>query len=154
MVNLELSKQLQKIEDLFDKAQAFNSDAEIMSHWAKYLCVQCAGFLENSVVELYGNYVVNRSHKSVFNYVIAKLKRTRNPKTQTFIEITGMFDLAWRDNLEQYVGEGGRKEAIDAIMNHRHLIAHGSSSSITMARIRDYFDKSVEVINYIESQLN
>ncbi len=48
--------------------------------------------------------------------------------------------------------QNGPKEAIDSIMANRHRIAHGRDSGITVARVREYLDKSVEVVEFIEAQ--
>ena len=48
--------------------------------------------------------------------------------------------------------EEGRKDAIDSIMANRHLIAHGKNSGISLVRVKDYLEKSIEVIEFIENQ--
>jgi hypothetical protein len=50
------------------------------------------------------------------------------------------------------MSQNGRKDAIDSIMNNRHLIAHGKDSGITVARVNDYLRKCIEVIEFIEAQ--
>jgi hypothetical protein len=38
-------------------------------------------------------------------------------------------------------------------MNNRHLIAHGKrSSNITIARLTEWLEKAVDVVEYVESQ--
>ena len=46
----------------------------------------------------------------------------------------------------------GNKEAIDAIISNRNLIAHGENSNITLVQLKDYLTKSVRVIEVIENQ--
>ncbi len=46
------------------------------------------------------------------------------------------------------------KDAIDSIMNNRHRIAHGKHTSISVTRVREYIEKSVKVIEFIEAQCN
>lgn len=50
--------------------------------------------------------------------------------------------------------ENGRKEAINSIMAHRNQIAHGKGNNVnvTMSQMKDYIEKAVEVIIYIEKQ--
>lgn len=64
------------------------------------------------------------------------------------------FDQAWANELEIFLDNdsASRKDAIDSIMANRHLIAHGRNTSISVARVRDYLDKAVEVIEFIETQ--
>jgi hypothetical protein len=153
MRNPELNRQFQRLNDLFKKtALASGGDIEIQSHWAKYLCVLSAGFLENAIREIYTNFVRRASSEPVANYAISIISKIQNPKTIRFIEIAQTFKDTWGDELEQYVELNGRKEAIDSIMQNRHDIAHGRNSGITVARLNQYLVRSVEVIKFIERQ--
>lgn len=54
--------------------------------------------------------------------------------------------------LDVFLDQNGRRDAIDSAMANRHQIAHWGYSGITVARVRDYLDKSIEVIDFIENQ--
>jgi hypothetical protein len=45
-----------------------------------------------------------------------------------------------------------RKDAIDSIMANRHQIAHGKDVGITVARVKEYLEKVVEIVDFIEVQ--
>ncbi|MCX6141733.1 MAG: hypothetical protein NTZ35_00795, partial [Ignavibacteriales bacterium] len=96
---------------------------ELVSHWAKYLCVTCAGFLENALREIYGEYARNSADTSVARYVYKQLDRIQNPNTQKFLDIAYQFDDNWGRDLEAFVADESRKSAIDTIMANRNLIA-------------------------------
>ncbi|MCI0487009.1 MAG: hypothetical protein L0229_10455 [Blastocatellia bacterium] len=152
MHNRELSSQLQRLRWLFNKANAAcGNDFEMRSHWARYLCVLSAGFLENSLKEIYGEFV-RRAPKPVADYATSMLSGIQNPNTTKFIETARRFKPDWATELEAFVDSNGRREAINSIMKNRHEIAHGRPSGITMSQIKDYLDKAVEVIDFIESQ--
>ena len=153
MLNPRLSSQLQKLRDLFAKVDAAcGGDFEMRSHWAKYLCVLSAGFLENAITEVYGDFVRVAASPPVADYAMASLSRIQNPKTSRFIETARLFKSSWADALESYVDSDGRREAIDSIMANRHEIAHGKHPGITLVRIKTYLDRAVEVIEFIEHQ--
>lgn len=153
MHNRELSTQLQRLHELFNKTNAAcRNDFEMRSHWAKYLCVLSAGFLENSLKVIYGEFVRRTASKPVADYANSMLARTQNPNAATLIEIARRFMPDWATELEAFVDSNGRREAINSIMKNRHEIAHGKYSGITLAQIRDYLDKAVEVIDLIENQ--
>ena len=58
MENQELSRQLQRLNYLFKQTNAATrDDFELRAHWAKYLCVLSAGFLENAISLIYGDFV-------------------------------------------------------------------------------------------------
>jgi len=70
------------------------------------------------------------------------------------IEVARAFDQTWAHDLEAFLGENNerRKNAIDSIMSNRNLIAHGRSSSISVARVREYFASISGVVDSLESQ--
>jgi hypothetical protein len=117
MQNPRLSSQFQRLRDLFSKADAAcGGDFEMRSHWAKYLCVLSAGFLENAISEVYGDFVRGAASKPVADYAMSTLSRIQNPKTSRFIEIARQFKTSWADALETYVDSGGRRS---------HKLDHG-----------------------------
>lgn len=155
MNNHEISRQLKALKDLLNKVDtACGTDMELRSHWAKYVCVLSAGFLENAIKAIYIEFVHRASHQPVATYASSKLTHIRNPKPGLFVETARAFKPSWGEDLGLYLQENGRGDASDSIMNNRHNIAHGRhyASGITIVRIRDYLDKSVEVIDYIEQQ--
>jgi|SRR5712691_6153845 hypothetical protein len=153
MENAQLTRQLQKLRSLFQRtAQASSQDLELQAHWGRYLCVLVAGFLENALTEIYTDFVKNAASEPVASFASSILARIQNPNAQRFLETARSLKPSWADDLEQFLGEKGRKDAIDSIMANRHLIAHGRDSSITVARVNDYLEKCVEVIDFIETQ--
>jgi hypothetical protein len=154
MKNADLSRQIVAIRLLIQKSSAATAvDFELQAHWARYACVLAAGLLENAVVDLYSDFVNRNAQKPVANYATVQVAKIQNPKTSRFIEVARCFKSSWADEVEKFVEQNGRKEAIDAIMANRHQIAHGKDSSITVARVSAYLDKAEEVLGFIEKQL-
>lgn len=148
-----LSAQHQKLRHLISIANQFDADQlELQAHWAQYLCVLSSGFLENALKEIYARYARSRSSPGVADYVESTLNKIQNPKANRFLETASSFNKDWEDNLREYLESDGRKDAIDSIMANRHLIAHGKDSGITLVRLSDYLSKSVQVIEFIETQ--
>lgn len=155
MRNQILSSHLQRLNYLFNQTTlASGSNIEIQAHWAKYLCVLSAGFIENAISEVYIEYVEGKANDEVVNFATSTLSKIQNPKVEKFINNARSFRVSWAEELEDYVEQDGRLEAINSIMGNRHRIAHGKSSGITIARLRQWLDKSIEVIEFIEQQLN
>ena len=122
------------------------------AHWAKYLCVLSAGFLENAIEEVYGDFVRSAASKPVADYATSVLSRIQNPNTPKFLGTARSFRSDWATALEAFVDDEGRREAINSIMKNRHEIAHGKYSGITIAQIKEYLDRAVEVVEFIENQ--
>lgn len=149
----ELVRQHQRLMALFNKtATATSGDFEMQAHWAKYLCVLSAGFLENALCEVYSQYSRKCSNTSVARYTSKQLARIRNPKAGRFLEIAESFQPHWKTDLEAFIEDNGRKDAIDSIMSNRHRIVHGKDTNISIVRVKDYFKKSIEVVEFIEQQ--
>lgn len=153
MHNRELQQQLQAISDLIAKARtACGNDLEMYSHWAKYLCVRSAGFLENALLEVYSDFARVSAQQPVAEYVGKTLAKINNADTGKFLETARRFNPAWADELATFLDENGRGPAINSIVSNRHRIAHGLSSNITVVQVRIYLDKAVEVIEFMEEQ--
>jgi len=153
MQNQEVSKQIQRLRDLFTKtSEACGGNIEIQAHWAKYLCIRAAGLLENALPEIYSSFVAGAAPTPIANFAGKQLDKIQNPKTPKFIEVARSFKPVWGDELQQFVDDNGRREAIDSIMSNRHRIAHGEDSGITVVQVKGYLDKAVEVLEFVEQQ--
>ena len=155
MQNRELSRQIQQLNSLVQRAdEASNSNAELQSEWAKYLCVLAAGLLENAIKELYTEFAKRKVAAPIASYVSSSLSPIKNPKHDVFLRIAAAFNDGWKTELENYLIDNERGVAINSIISNRHLIAHGQSrnSSITVARLKDFLSRSIEALEFIEQQ--
>jgi hypothetical protein len=153
MKNGEISRQIQSLEALIKKAAASTKDVELLSHWARYLCVRTAGLVEKGIQEIYTEFVERTSAPQAANYARSRLKTIQNPNASKITVVAHSFDSHWAVALETFLLEEGRKDAIDSIMANRHKIAHGENVGITIVRISEYFEKAIEVLEFIESQV-
>lgn len=153
MRNRELSRQIQQLNTLIAKTTSASSgDMEIQAHWARYICVLSAGLMENALAELYTEYAKGAASDAVATHVRHNLSKIHNPKMQLFVQIASSFKKIWGEELSTYADQDGRKEALNAIMTNRHQIAHGGQSDISMARVKEYLQKSIELIEFVEEQ--
>ena len=154
MRNRDLNRELNRLTALIGRTSLATEDIELQGHWGRYLCVVAAGFVENGLQTIYSEYAVNSASDPVARYVISRLETIYNPNAQRFIDVAGSFNSAWREELEEYLqgDDGSRKEALDSIMNNRNQIAHGKNVGITVHRVRDYIERCVEVLEFIEDQ--
>jgi hypothetical protein len=151
MLPVNVQRRVEQINYLFDKARkTSNDDPEIQAHWAKYLCVLCAGLVETSVPEIFGKRAKAKAEQRIADFVLRSLEKVQNPKCSKLIEVAGRFHKDWAVEIDKYVSADGRREAVDAIMQHRNQIAHGRKSDITLVRLKDIFKKAVTVLEHIE----
>jgi hypothetical protein len=153
MKSRELIKQHDQIKLLIEQTKlSTDSNLELQGHWGRYICILVAGFLENAIGEVYVKFITDSSSPQVAQYTITTLKKVQNPKASKFIETASKFKKEWGEQLEAFLENDGRKDAIDSIMRTRHQIAHGKDTRIGVVQVKNHFEKSIEVIEFIESQ--
>lgn len=155
MKTVELVRQAASLKQLIKRVghDPSTKALEMQAHWARYLCVLASGFVENMVRNLYGAYAEKNSYSTaVVRYAKRQLNNIQNPNASRLVEIAVAFDPAWGRDLEAYLVLEYRRDAINAIMSNRHLIAHGRNSNITVGEVSRYLLKIVEVAEYIEEQ--
>lgn len=153
--NNELTTQFAKIQNLILKAKTFEPDDEIRSHLAKYLCVLSSGFIENAIYHTFSDIAQRSCPPSVvLTYTKGQLYKLQNTNTEKIKEVTKSFNPEWWENgLRDFLQNENRSTAINYIFKDRHNIAHGRDSEITIDKLEEYLKKTVEVIKYLEDEL-
>jgi hypothetical protein len=147
---VEITRQRQRLDDLFQKARNL-PDAEIQSHWSRYLCVLISGFLENSVRITYAECARKRADSSVADFVESRLRQFQNPKMGTILDLAGGFNQDWRRQLE--IDTNGRLgESVNSIVGNRHKIAHGESVVLTLHSLLQYYGDALRVVDLLRQQ--
>lgn len=149
MQNQSLQNQLAEINTLIAMSP---SDSILQLHWGRYMCVMVAGFMENALQTIYTEYVANSANSNVANYANAHIRRIRNPTADTLIGTARAFNSLWGDNLRDFINRSQRGDALRAVMDNRHNIAHGRQSTVSVNQVAEYLSKCVEIIDFIESQ--
>jgi len=154
MRSIQLIRQYDRIVNLIKDTKQFCGDnLEFQGHWGKYICVISAGFLENAIAEVYAEYISNSSSPIVSGFVQRTLEKVQNPKTSKFIEIARSFKNEWGEDMESFVQQNPDvKFSIDSIMQNRHLIAHGKTTSVSVVKIKDQLEHAIKIVDFIEAQ--
>lgn len=143
-----------RLEATFLRISNLNSaDLEVQSDFARYLCILVSGFVETAIAELAIEYCRKRSTPTVSNYAGSQLVRLQNIKTERLLQIMSRFDPKWRTELEVFV-DGPRKDALDSVIDLRNKIAHGESVGVTYTRIKEYYQRIAEIIDFIAQKLD
>jgi hypothetical protein len=129
---------------------ACNNDDEMMAHWARYLCVRCAGFIEVAIPKLFTEYSkVHTPNARVYKFLTTQLAAIQNVKAEKIVLIISYFDSKWAADVNNFMNDEGRKEAINSIVAQRHLIAHGKDSTMSFVSLKGYYKKLIEVFDYL-----
>ena len=156
MRNRELASQLDSLKSLLASTDtATSGNIELVGHWGRYLCVLTAGFLENALRGVYGEFVRNAASPQVARFAARNLEDISNPKARRFVETARSFDPVWATDLEVFLdADGGRRRnAIDSIMSNRNQIVHGENAQVSVGRVREYLPGCIQVVEFIEEQL-
>ena len=149
LMNTEILRSQQKLDDLLQKASDISPDAEVQSHWARYLCVLVSGHIETSVRIILRNYAKNRATPEVVNFVDATLNRFPNPTMEALSNLARSFNAEWATSLEGFT-DGQLHDHINSLISNRNMIAHGGASGVSMVRVKEYYASAKKVINFID----
>jgi hypothetical protein len=150
MKNIDLVRQKQRLDSLFDKVKTLDADVELQSHWSRYLCVLVSGFIENSVKIVLSSYAEKHADKRISNFVERDLQDLQNAKMGKILDWVGKFDPAWREALERDLLDH-QKDAINSVVTNRHQIAHGGSVGLSYVAIKNYYEAVVSAVEVIET---
>ena len=141
----DIEARRRRIDALFAKADSLSNDAEMLSHWAKYLCILVCGFLENSVELCLIEYCKRRADENINNFVSNQLRSFQNPKMGKIVELFASFSKTWEADLKTDT-DGRILDAVNSIVANRHLIAHGGTSQLSMSSLKGYYADVVRAV--------
>ena len=150
---VQLVKYKDHLDSLFEKGSSLSDDPELLANWAKYLCVLVSGFVEESVRVLVINYAESRAAPEIGHFVGCRIRKFQNPKMSNILTLLGGFSEELRSQIESAT-EGELKDAVDSVVQNRHLIAHGRSVGISFVTIRDYYKRILSVVEHLEIALD
>jgi hypothetical protein len=144
----QVQREKQRLDATFKRASGAQDDPELLSDFARYLCVLVSGFLEQAVIEVLIEYVRLRSHEPIQRHVGQRLRRFTTANAKNITDLLGTFNLDWQNDLESYLVDE-RKDAIDSVVNLRQIVSHGRFAGVTMMSVQRYYDRVKEVVDHI-----
>ncbi len=153
MKYFEVSIHQRRLDNLFEQIDKIPQDPELLSHWARYLCVLSSGFLEIAVRIIYGRYASAKSEPRVAKFVDRQLKlHFQNLDMERLVQLANSFSPDWAAELEKKCA-GELEASVNSIISNRNRIAHGEDvPGLTYGRIRDYYSNLTKVIQLLENQ--
>lgn len=144
----EIERQKQRLDATFKRASNIKGDPELLSDFARYLCVLVAGFLEQAVIEIALEHIRRHSQSSIQRHLEGGIRRFTSAKTHKIIQLFGSFDPDWRLDLEGYLVDE-YKDAVNSVVDLRHTISHGRSVGVTMVSVQEYYDRVKHVVEHV-----
>jgi hypothetical protein len=138
-----------QLDATFKRASSLGADPEIMSDFARYLCVLVSGFLEQAVIEILIEYVRKHSDVRIQAHMEQRIRQLTNLKVQRLVDVVGGFDADWRIEMEKFLVDE-YKDAVNGIVDLRNAVSHGRYAGVTMVRVRAYYERIKAVVERIE----
>lgn len=144
----EIDRQRQQLDTTFRRAGGLHHDAELLSDFARLLCIRVSGFVEQATIELLIEYARIHSDRRMVRYVDGNVRRLTNLKTQGLIDVIGTLDPDWQRELTGFIVDE-YKDALDGIVALRNQVAHGRHVGITFSQVSDYYRRIKIIVNRV-----
>ena len=142
-----------RLDNLFKQFGSLpTSNPLIQSHWARYLCVLCYGYIETSIRDLLLEYSRKNAHPYILNYLEKSLERFRNAKMNNILELLNLFNPLWSEMIINTL-DSECTDAINSIADNRHKIAHGNSVGVSGVNITNWYKQSKLFIAFLEKMI-
>lgn len=150
MRNSRVHQSYQRLQHAFKLVDSLPAEPEVRSHYARYLCVLCSGFIEVAIRTIFVDYA-RRTAVTTSDYVSRQLRGFRNPKSEEITQIIIAFDKTWSETFIREV-DGAPSDSINSIVDNRNQIAHGENVGISYHTIKEYHDNAMKVIRLIDDK--
>jgi len=141
----EVLRRRQRLKALFRSIDDAGLDAELTSHYSRYLCVLVSGYAEQSIKALAGCYCEKRSERRVHRYAAGQLSKLRNFDLERLRQLVQGFSPEWWDLIEDQRSDD--LVAFTSVAAVRNAISHGTDTGITIGTITQYFDQISRVLD-------
>lgn len=154
MQNNEIKAHKNKIDSLIRRIEKYSKtdfDLEIMSDLSKYACIQVSGYFDKSIFYLLLKYAEKHSNKELQKFVYEKLKRFSNASSGKIENLFKSYSKCWTQSIVSHPRYNELKGSINSLVRERNLIAHGEDSTISLARVKQYYQHAEILLVYIDS---
>ena len=91
----------------------------------RYLCLRCAGFLEQVTYTILTEFIEQKSSSPVLDFAKSYFSRAPNLRSKTFVELLGRFGPRFSLEFESFLALGGRRDTLNDLLEVRNDVAHG-----------------------------
>jgi len=161
MTLLAILAQRDQLDHLFDLVERFQRGQyghgppavvlAISGRMTEYLCVRVAGFFEKSIQQIFYEHALRTGRLQLARFVSKELEWETSYNTQRLLDVVGRFDTDWQRQLEIFMADDNRKNALDSIRNDRNRIAHGESVTVGLSTLKEWYKRVTDTVDYVES---
>lgn len=116
---------------------------ELISLSSQQVCVSICGSLEQMLKRIFIEYAKQRSNSRIYRPIEKVCESYQNPKTTKILELVGLFDADFGDELKrQWSGEREmEKQHLDNMVDDRITIAHRKKNhvDVSSSKLQNYY---------------
>lgn len=138
-----IKNELQDIDEIVLWANSAQ-DFEVRHHLGRLAVIRLSGYIETCVEHMVNGYLEENSSHRILNFGQSQASRLQNLNPSKLETLVGNFDPAWRQELTKFLSEEERRQDLGNLIDARHKIAHGKSSSVVGPTLLDRYHRLAE----------
>ena len=149
-MDMKTQQYIRDLDNLKTKIDGVD-DEEVKSSLLKLFCVRTAGLLEVFLKTRISEYSKGKVPPEINRFMTAKFRDITNLKSSKFLDVLTSFSVDWADKFRNYLEEHEQeKDSLDSIIAQRHSIAHGQSSTIGSASMKQYYGDVKHLVGFLD----
>ena len=95
----EVDRLKSQLDEVFERAERVDrdTDTELKSDLARYLCVLVSGYVEQAVVAMVQEHARKNGVPTLIAFVEKNTRQIGSPKAERILDLLGSFDKGWKE---------------------------------------------------------
>lgn len=138
------------VTDTIHRIEKFKGDRKIAVDLEAYLVVLVSGIYEDCFEYLIRERVDQAGDAEVSAFVVKTLDiQLRNPDWDNLTKVLGWFSAKWAKTLKKKI-RNQAKTSLNNIVTNKNAVAHGNTSNLTLAEIKDCHKQCKSIFEKLE----
>jgi hypothetical protein len=122
----------------------------VQARLTEYICIRVSGFLEQAVRQIFYELARRKGDRALARFVSEQLSWETNFNAERLCNVIGRFDPDWQRDMEAYLQDDNRKNALDSIKNNRNNLAHGEWVGVGLATMKEWYKRVTDSVDHLE----
>lgn len=144
----EVRRNLADIDEVVSNAVE-QEDLLVQSYLIRYATIRLSGAVEQAMVTMVRGFLQENTSHRVLRYSSQHANRINNLNPSKLETLVRSFDEQWARELEVFLGEDERRQTLGNLIQARHDLAHGKSSSVNASRLELYRTIATETVDLL-----
>ena len=149
----DCNRELIDITTIMNNISSVSNEAKYLTHYA---LIKAEGTIEYAYRSIIYDYFKSLNNSKINNYLEETVKKGSMSGTiYNMKKLLKQFDYNWLNSFETLLKSRQDKKKLEssckALVENRHLFAHGQNTTITFNDIKNYYNDALIVINIFDS---